>query len=228
MPFSQTSTDATLTTDSAAGYGQASYDFGEGTKLTLGGRYTWEQRDLASTHDALLPSGTLLPGALIGKPPVDAGIKADVFTWRAAVEQKLSESVMAYISASRGFKSGGFNLQTPANPPFRPELLDAYEAGLKNTLFDRRLRLNASAFYYDYRNIQVTRFSETGGTLLYNGAGAQVYGIDMDAEAKITDRFSLSAVFEGLHTDFTSFPNAVISTPVAHGRLCADARLGDR
>src|SRR3546814_19184383 len=67
-----------------------------------------------------------------------------------------------YVSYNRGYKSGGFNLldvgalNRPTghvSPSYNPEIVDAYEVGLKSDLFDRRLRLNVAAFYYDYKDI---------------------------------------------------------------------------
>jgi iron complex outermembrane receptor protein len=116
---------------------------------------------------------------------------------------------MVYGSVSRGFKSGGFNLTAASSdPPFNPEYLTAYEAGVKSTLFDQRLRLNASGFYYDYTNIQVTALN---GALesVYNAAAGKVYGADIDFEAILTDQFTLSGGVEALHSEYTKFNNAV-------------------
>src|SRR3546814_5523713 len=64
---------------------------------------------------------------------------------------------MVYASATRGFKSGGFQLGD--GRPFLPEYVWSYEVGLKSTLLDRRLRANFSAFYYDYTNLQVVEYN---------------------------------------------------------------------
>src|SRR3546814_12467390 len=88
----------------------------------------------------------------------------DKLTWRLALDQKFSAGVMGYVSYNRGYKSGGFNLldvgalNRPTghvSPSYNPEIVDAYEVGLKSDLFDRRLRLNVAAFYYDYKAIQL-------------------------------------------------------------------------
>ena len=65
---------------------------------------------------------------------------------------------MVYGSYNRGLRSGGFELVTATNePPYKPEKLDAFEVGVKSELFDRRLRFNAAAFYYKFKDIQVQR-----------------------------------------------------------------------
>src|SRR3546814_7501906 len=66
---------------------------------------------------------------------------------------------MVYASATRGFKSGGFQLGD--GRPFLPEYVWSYEVGLKSTLLDRRLRANFSAFYYDYTNLQVVEYNRS-------------------------------------------------------------------
>src|SRR3546814_16910288 len=70
-----------------------------------------------------------------------------------------------YATYSRGFKSGGFDFPASKINPLtgqpvallRPEVLDMFEIGWKTALFDRRVRLNALLFYYDYKDLQVTR-----------------------------------------------------------------------
>src|SRR3546814_12113205 len=88
----------------------------------------------------------------------------DKLTWRLAFDQKFSAGVVGYVSYRRGYKIGGFNLldvgalNRPTghvSPSYNPEIVDAYEVGLKSDLFDRRLRLIVAALYYDYKDIQL-------------------------------------------------------------------------
>ena len=137
-------------------------------------------------------------------------------TWRIALDHRFSPEVLAYVSFNHGYKTGGFNISDPTNIAIRPEELDAYEVGLKTDLLRKRLRLNASGFYYRYNNIQVARFS-TGAIDFYNGAKATIYGFDLDGEAVLTPDIRLSGGLELLHDRFTDFPNAEISQPLATG-----------
>ena len=193
---------------SIAGYMQATLAVTPTTKITLGGRYTSEQRDLAGSKNALLKNGTFIP-ALV--PPIVASISANRPTWRIAVDQQLSDNVLAYASFNRGFKSGGFSMNDPSNPPYKPETLDAYEVGLKSELFDRRVRLNLAGFYYDYTNVQVSRYLTS--SIITNGAAARVYGLDLDYEVKLTSALRLSGGLELLSAKFTDYPSAACSTP---------------
>ena len=137
-------------------------------------------------------------------------------TWRIALDHQFTPDVLGYISYNRGIKSGGFNILNPANPAYLPERLDAYEAGLKTELLDRRVRLNAGGFYYDYNNIQVTQFVNLAQSIV-NGAKARLYGLDVDFTARATSTLSFSGGFELLHARFTSYPNAVGSIPKPNG-----------
>jgi outer membrane receptor protein involved in Fe transport len=121
---------------------------------------------------------------------------------------------MAYISDNRGFKSGGYNGLDPTNPPYGPEQLDSYAAGLKSEFLGHRLRLNSEAFYYNYKNIQVSKYTDTA--VIYNGGRAKLYGIDVDGQAK-AGPFTFTAALEAMHSEFTDFQNAQFSEPLPTG-----------
>ena len=204
---------STLGTRSVAGYAQATAPLTDDTNLELGVRDTQERKNITDSRiQVVLPGGALPPAAIF---PTQS-VKNNTPTWRVSLDHRFSPEAMVYASYNRGFKSGGFNGQNPGNPAFLPEKLDAYEIGTKTDLFDRRLRLNASTFYYNYKNIQVTRYVNSS-QVFYNGPSATVYGLDADFEAKLTRRFSLSGGFTVLHDRFGNFPNAVYTLEVPTG-----------
>lgn len=212
--------NAELKTESLAGFGQATFNLAEQTNLTLGFRYTTEKR----TIDALTVFTTAAP-ATVPLPPTTQAMRSSKPTWRIALDHRLSPEVMIYASYNRGFKSGGFNGANPSSPAFVPEVLDAYEAGFKSDLLDRKLRFNASAFYYDYSNIQVSSYPG-GVTVIYNGAAARVYGLDVDFEARVTPQFTLSGGIEWIDSKFTNFPTAAYFTPAVGGGNASSVRDG--
>jgi iron complex outermembrane receptor protein len=122
---------------------------------------------------------------------------------------------MAYASYNRGFKSGGFN-DYLSPQTYQPEVLDAYEIGVKSDLFDRRLQFNAAFFYYDYKNIQAVEYPQ-GTEVIRNAAEARLYGVDIDVKAIPFAGLTMTAGFEYLHDRFTSFPDATIAVPVVPG-----------
>lgn len=196
-------------TKSYAAFGQLTWEFVPDTNLTLGARYTRDERDLEASTFGVLPGGTQIPlgpdisdSANFGKP-----------TWRIALDRRFSPQVLAYASYSRGFKSGVYNLTAPSDPVVRPETLDAFELGIKTDLLRRHLRFNAAAFYYTYDNIQLTQIEGTVQRLL-NAASAEVWGLDTDFEALVTENLTISGGVVYLHNEYTSFPGAPFSTPV--------------
>jgi iron complex outermembrane receptor protein len=195
-------------TDSFAAYGQATVPLGARTALTLGARYTTEKRTLDGVSAG--------PPPFFAPTPFSYSRRFDAPTWRVALEHRLTDDVMVYASYNRGFKSGGFNAANPFSPvvQFRPEFLDAFEVGFKSEWFDRRLRFNAAVFYYDYRDIQVSKFIAPAVNYV-NGAGAEIYGLDLELEARVTRNLTLSAGLSLLHDRFTSFPDADFYLPLA-------------
>ena len=196
-------TTATQTTDSIAGFAQATYEILPRTNLTGGFRLTYESKSLDASESGELNVG----GAPIPLEANTGSFSVTKPTWRVALDRKFTDTVLGYISYNRGFKSGGYSLSLPTSAPFQTEQLDAYEIGVKTNLFDRRIRLNASGFYYNYSNIQVNRFIN-GSPDIYNGGGAEIYGLDVDLDAAVTDRLTFSAGVEALHDAFTNFPCA--------------------
>ncbi|WP_375398530.1 TonB-dependent receptor [uncultured Sphingomonas sp.] len=208
----QTDTFAAETTESIAPFGQVGIEFLKGTKFTVGARWTYEKREL---RDGLIRS-TRYNGTVINAPFTPPALTIKKPTWRFALDHQFGPDVLGYISYNRGIKSGGFNILNPSNPSYLPERLDAYEAGLKTELFDRRLRFNVGGFYYNYSNLQITQFVGITQSIV-NGARAELYGVDVDFNARLTSELSLSGGLELLHAQFTNYRNAVGSIPRADG-----------
>lgn len=208
FPFSGFDVKGSESTESIAGFGQATYSFTPDTRLTVGLRYTHERRTM---DNAFLEGFMAAPDGSefsIGpiSPIANEAVKFNRLTWRLSLDHKFSDDVMGYVSYNRGFKSGGLNVFNSFQPPFKPEQLDAYEVGMKTELFDRRLRFNPSIFYYDYKQIQMTRFENN--TIILNGEKAELYGVDLDVEAALTDRLTLTGGAEWLHAKLKKFTNA--------------------
>jgi iron complex outermembrane receptor protein len=132
----------------------------EALTITGGLRYTKEHKDytfVRTRWDGGVLNDIFGVGALNGTRADYDGSKVD---WRISADYRFSPQVLAYATVSTGFKGGGvtarpFTKNQAVNGTFRPETLRAYEAGLKTDLLDRRVRLNLSAFYNDYKNIQL-------------------------------------------------------------------------
>ena len=112
---------------------------------------------------------------------------------------------MGYVSVSRGFQSGGWNLQTPQNPAFEPERLDDFEAGLKFVDRSRRFRADANVFHYDYSDIQVSAITPIGPATT-NAASAKVHGLELQLDARLGQATDVdlrrAAAENAVHTAF--------------------------
>jgi iron complex outermembrane recepter protein len=215
LSLGQANVFSTSIVNSVAPYGQATLQVAPNTNLTAGLRYTYEHR-----YFGFQETGALVNGTDLGELPVapyDPILAYRKLTWRLSLDHKFTPDFLGFISDNRGFKSGGFSPFSASNPPYQPEILDAYEAGIKSEWLDHKLRANASSFYYNYTNLQESAYNASeDAVIVYNAANARIYGLDVDSEIKISD-LRLSAGAELLHSAFTSFPNAVLSSPLPGG-----------
>ena len=203
--FSKTS--YTQKDESFAIFGQVEYALTEQLRATLGARYTWEWRDFAENVQFQEPTFTVPVFALTDH------VKFGEWSGKFGLDYKPVEDLLLYVSASRGFKSGGFSgafAFDPAElPSFDPEILWAYEAGAKWDLFDKRLRVNASGFYYDYKDLQVFTVVAVGPnvavTVLDNAGQATLYGGEIELEARPTEGLSVALGLELLHSELTEY-----------------------
>lgn len=196
---------------SYAAYGQVTLPVGQSTRLTAGLRYTIEKRSVTAQAERQFdnpPFVRPIPGLpLIGEVPLEQSKSFSELTWRASLDHDFSTALMGYVSISRGFQSGGWNLQTPQNPAFGSERLDDFEAGLK--FADRTGRMSAAAavFYYDYADLQVSEILPIGSTTT-NATSADIYGIDLQFGVQPDARTNVTVGMQWLKARFDDFPNS--------------------
>ena len=179
---------ADQTTRNWAAFANASYALTDTLKLSLGGRYSEESKRFFDTQLVTLirqfdPPGPALftAGQVLLAPPVlDLRRKDKNFSPRVVLDCKATPDTLLYASYSKGFKSGGFNVFRGNNPIFGPENIDAYEIGIKTDL-NSMVRVNASAFRYDYRDLQVRTPVPSGGVGIESAAAARSQGIEVEA-----------------------------------------------
>jgi outer membrane receptor protein involved in Fe transport len=157
-------------TRSKAVFGELYYRFTDATKVTVGLRYTKDNKFIRTRN------------ILLSAPPPysEARGSYDAVTGRLVVDHKLTPRNLLYASYARGFKGGGLNVAASAglSPTFDPEFINAYELGSKNSFRDIGLQANFSAFYYDYKGLQLGQ--RTGlGTITVN-SDAKVYGLESE------------------------------------------------
>ena len=220
-------------------FGDLSWNVTDQLTLGAGARWTDETKEWTGRPQASVESitggaswddfGEPLDLADFGRTdwPGNAGVRTDEESWSeptytARIAYQFNEDINSYLRYDRGFKSGGYNDQTGTATvildaflaPYDPEFADSYEAGLKTTWLEDRLRLNAALFYVEYTDAQRalvtlvcvpnpavandtcpgdpvgTQFQETR---FFNAADVTVKGIELEGTALITDGFTLSA-----------------------------------
>jgi len=201
-------------------FGQATLQISEGWSLTGGLRLSQERHRETTIGTGVQDS----PTQLVGRQ------ESDNLSWRLDLGHAVTDDVLLYAGVSTGYKSGGLITRPLRNgepDTFDPENLLAYELGGKLQWFDRRLRLNAAAFYYDFDDLQVNTTTFTGDQIVFevdNAARAELYGVDADGSFELSERIAVSAGivwlpkrefvrFRGDRTGVTLSGNTLVRAP---------------
>lgn len=209
VPMVQGRPNPLVNTEAWALYGQLTYYILPDLGLTAGLRYTEETKDFTQRFSVInLRTGSFLPGFPRSYQLSDT---YNAWTPRFAVEFEATEDLFLYASATRGFKSGGFNFasQNP-NQGYDPEFLWSYEAGFRSDLLDRRLRLNGTAFWYDYSDLQVQSFITPGVIDITNAADARVRGVELELLARPIAALTLGGNLAYLDAEYVNYTNALL------------------
>jgi iron complex outermembrane receptor protein len=187
---------------SYAAFGDFNWAFADKFRLSFGGRYTHDTKEL---RNAFATRG------LIGQ-----GKKSfNKFTPKVGVDYRPDSNTLVYASWSRGYRSGGFSPRAgearTANLPYNPETVDSYEVGTKLDLLDRKLQFNVAAFYAKYQGLQQNTTIPclpcgTGNqTITSNVGSANIKGLEIDASARPVDGLRLTATMGLLRSKFKNF-----------------------
>jgi iron complex outermembrane recepter protein len=152
---------------------------------TVGLRYTREQKGIENTGGLYSLDAPMSPVAGSTYAYADS-IMHSAWTPRFAISMKLPHDAMTYVSATRGFKSGGFNPSSmQPGRGFAPEWAWNYEAGVKTTLMNGRARINVAAFQMDYTNLQVQTPIGVGVFDIRNAAEATIRGVEVESSSRV-------------------------------------------
>ncbi|TGX48743.1 TonB-dependent receptor [Sphingomonas gei] len=199
---------------SVAGFGQLTYHLGDQVSLIAGARYS---------HD--WKRGTRAPAQTFALTitPLDIATSGDKFTPSLQLQWKPDANVMVYVGATQGYKNGGINSQdTIGRPVFGPEDIWSYEAGVKSQFLDRRITLNLSAFYMDYRGIQLrTAIVQLNSVVVgvTNDARAKIKGAELFVDAQLGSGLSLDFNGAYLDTDVSNHVSPTTGLPVSNRPL---------
>lgn len=164
-----------IETSSFAIFGQGTYDITEQLTLTGGLRYTTETRDFL---------GESMFAPVQSAVPIEASLDSDNVTYTIKLDYALTDDVMVYGSYSTGFKTPGFSPDcfspTACFRSVDEENLDSFEAGLRSELADGSVVFNATYFYNDYTDLQISGTLPTGGFTRINADKARIHGIEVE------------------------------------------------
>ncbi|WP_375427237.1 TonB-dependent receptor [uncultured Sphingomonas sp.] len=226
-PFSHSNNDL-FRLSSYGIFGEGYLRFNDELKVTLGLRYNHDQKTVRARNTIasfLVPHGA---ADAFDSPYVATGFDADPgtlgnqifqdrrttfseFTGRAVIDYQVTPDNLLYASYSRGYKSGGIN--PPLSPVFEvaenfePEFINAFEIGSKNTF--GALTLNLTAFYYQYKALQLSRL--VARTSVNDNIDADIYGVEAEAVIRPARNFQVNLGASYLHTKVTS--NKLLANP---------------
>ncbi|USU11606.1 TonB-dependent receptor [Sphingomonadaceae bacterium OTU29THOMA1] len=220
LPGFNAYTAGDVRTETSSVYGDFTFDFTSQFSLSLGGRYTWDERKsyiFKASYLGLTPEFGGTP-VLVGAPATDFRGKANYkrFTPRASISFKPVEDHLLYLSYSEGFKGGGFDprgsgTSAPISSAaagrtyqdiynylsFDPETVTSYEAGYKGAVFDRRLTWALAGFYADYKDVQVPgsvgclqNGVQSFCGITTNAAKARIKGVELETNAILVRDFA--------------------------------------
>ncbi len=173
--------------------------------LTLGLRYTEDDRDATRTFDSW-PFNSFFPGA--------SGSEEEVVDYTLIADYDISNDVSTYAKVSTGFRSGGSSRNAlDFNQAFEKEDLISYELGVKSELMDRRLRLNSAVFYMQVDDIILDYLPDPVNNPqfveAFNSGDADIWGLEIDSQFVVAQNLLLSFNYAYLDYDINDaiFPD---------------------
>ncbi len=218
-----------LDTDMWSAFFQARYHFTDSLTLTLGGRYTSEEKtssrvmnitELSSGEITEDPMAPILFDVVFGiqseQSPLSpqghnlSGLRDESsFTPLVNLSYKVQDNIMLYASATTGFKAGGFDAR--ANNinswEFEEEDATAYEIGFKSLLLDDSLEVNLSFYRTEYDNLQISQFDGRLGFNVGNAKETLVQGVEVEGRWILTDGLSMQYGIAYLDHEYKDFSN---------------------
>jgi iron complex outermembrane recepter protein len=211
-------------------FGEATWDFTDQWSITVGGRYTEDERRSRVVRQTFLGVNSPLFGnptaTSITAPVVVNGVQVvpefrgertdSDFTPRAIVAWEPIEALNLYVSYSEGFKGGGFDprgnfANADVRRGFLPEFVESYELGAKSAFWDNRVSINTALFYADYKDVQIPGSIVIPGPpvsfvgTLTNAGAAEIKGIEFESAARFTDRLSTALSVGYIDAEYTDF-----------------------
>ena len=206
-------------TIAVAAFTQASYRLTEAWSVSGGLRWSQESK----RFDFLQQFTVDLPPLFSSYPQSRQKTTWSSLSPRLGVEYRRGEGLLVYASYSKGFKSGGSTsvslITSPEPNVFEPETLQAYETGIKHRSGRGHLQVNAAAFHYDYKNLQVRTTDALGFLIVRNAATATIDGAELELVVRPIRRIEFSANAAWLNARYDHFIDPVSQADYSGGRL---------
>jgi len=180
-------------------FGQAEWDLTDAVTLIAGLRWSQDDKEMSIVTDFESPGdGILIPGIVdIAAEAAAAGTDQNVVDYgdyaaRLQLDWRMSDNTLVFASYNRGIKGGNFGAAADVSLDrvrHEEEILTAYEIGIKTDLADGRVRLNATAFYYDYEDYQAFTFFQ--GTPNVTNADATNQGAEIELYIMPNDNWDI-------------------------------------
>lgn len=206
VPFLRT-IDDDLTTTSTAAFAHVNWEFVPSWTVAAGVRWTKDKKDYERSTSTFW--GAPFAG-LNGTVAFDANASWTAVTPSISLQKAFSDNLMGYVSANRGFKSGGFNgrantVYDTEHAKFDPEYVWTYELGLKGSSADHRFRGSAAAFYSNYSDFQARVSQDVGTFPVLNAAKLNIKGIELEGSALLGESTTLSAQVGWMDAKYDKF-----------------------
>jgi len=177
-------------------FAQGTYNLSDQTRLTLGYRYTDEDKEVkVSIVSNITPPAAQCIGA-------EGSENWSPSTFKIGVDHDFGDGSMVYASLSRGFKAGGFNVAACGGNPFDEEVIDAFELGYKGIYLDGQLTLFSAAYYYEYSDMQVRSFTPDLSVEFQNAAESEIYGVESEFVFQPSVNWRLDGGFNWQNAEF--------------------------
>jgi iron complex outermembrane receptor protein len=136
-------------------------------------------------------------------------------SYKLGIDYQVNGDVMLFANTASGYKSGGYALLNSGElRVFDEENNATYEVGIKSTMLDNRLRLNGTYFFSQYDDLQLSAWDDEGNTVRINAADTEIYGVELEVKAEVTQNWNLNATVGTLNSKYKE-SKAPITTDLA-------------
>lgn len=217
-------------TQTWAAFGELTYDLTDTLSLTVGGRYTEDERSshiqrqtylgVYSPYFGNAGAINITPTVIVGGQEVVPNFRGtrvdEAFTPRVILAWEPNPDLNLYASYSQGFKGGGFDprgnfANADVREGFLPEFVDSYEIGAKTNWWDGRVRTNTAVFFAEYTDVQIPGSVVVLGPpvsfvgTVTNAGAAEMFGVEFEGTAQFTDALSGALSVGYIDAEYTEF-----------------------